>query len=128
MVCVVASKKVGRIGTWIVIALFTASGILHLVNPSAFLWLMPEWTPFVTELIIISGVAELIAALGLVFRLRWAPIFTTLVLLGVWPANWWFAFDVLGQGDLWLAIAAWARLPLQIPLIVWALRSETKAR
>ena len=123
-----ASKKVGRIGTWIVIALFTASGILHLVNPSAFLWLMPEWTPFVTELIIISGVAELIAALGLVFRLRWAPIFTTLVLLGVWPANWWFAFDVLGQGDLWLAIAAWARLPLQIPLIVWALRSETKAK
>ena len=122
-----ASKKVGRIGTWIVIALFTASGILHLVNPSAFLWLMPEWTPFVTELIIISGVAELIAALGLVFKLRWAPIFTTLVLLGVWPANWWFAFDVLGQGDLWLAIAAWARLPLQIPLIVWALRSETKA-
>ena len=122
-----ASKKVGRIGTWIVIALFTASGILHLVNPSAFLWLMPEWAPFVTELIIISGVAELIAALGLVFRLRWAPIFTTLVLLGVWPANWWFAFDVLGQGDLWLAIAAWARLPLQIPLIVWALRSETKA-
>jgi uncharacterized membrane protein len=87
---------------------------------------MPDWTPFVAELIIISGVAELIAALGLVFRLRWAPIFTTLVLLGVWPANWWFAFDVLGQGDLWLAIAAWARLPLQIPLIVWALRSETK--
>ena len=127
MVRIVASKKVGRIGTWIVIALFTASGILHLVNPSAFLWLMPEWTPFVTELIIISGVAELIAALGLVFKLRWAPIFTTLVLLGVWPANWWFAFDVLGQGDLWLAIAAWARLPLQIPLIVWALRSETKA-
>jgi uncharacterized membrane protein len=123
----VAGKKIGRIGTWAVIALFTTSGILHLVNPSAFLWLMPEWAPFVTELIIISGVAELIAALGLVFRLRWAPIFTTLVLLGVWPANWWYAFDVLGQGDLWLAIAAWARLPLQIPLIVWAWRSETNA-
>ena len=123
-----AGKKIGRLGTWIVIALFTASGILHLLNPGAFLWLMPDWTPFVAELIIISGVAELIAALGLVFRLRWAPIFTTLVLLGVWPANWWFAFDVLGQRDLWLAIAAWARLPLQIPLIVWALRSETRAK
>lgn len=123
-----ASKKVGRIGTWIVIALFTASGILHLVNPSAFLWLMPEWTPFVIELIVISGVAELIAAFGLAFRLRWAPIFTALVLLGVWPANWWFAIDVLGQDDLWLAIAAWARLPLQVPLILWAWRSETRAR
>ena len=123
-----ASKKVGRIGTWIVIALFTASGILHLVNPSAFLWLMPEWTPFVNELIVISGFAELIAAFGLAFRLRWAPIFTALVLLGVWPANWWFAVDVLGQDDLWLAIAAWARLPLQIPLILWAWRSETRAK
>ena len=123
-----ASKKVGRVGTWIVIGLFTASGILHLVNPSAFLWLMPEWTPFVIELIVISGVAELIAAFGLAFRLRWAPIFTALVLLGVWPANWWFAIDVLGQDDLWLAIAAWARLPLQVPLILWAWRSETRAR
>jgi len=128
LVCVVAGKKIGRIGTWIVIALFTTSGVLHLVNPSAFLWLMPEWTPFVTELIIISGVAELLAALGLALRLRWAPIFTTLVLLGVWPANWWFALDVLSQDDLWLAIAAWARLPLQIPLILWAWRSETKAK
>ena len=121
-----ASKKVDRIGTWVVIALFTASGVLHLANPSAFLWLMPEWTPFVIELIVISGVAELVAALGLILKQRWAPIFTALVLLAVWPANWWFAFDVLGDGDFWLAVAAWARLPLQIPLVIWAWRSQTK--
>lgn len=76
-------------------------------------------------MIYLSGVAELAAALGLLLKLRWAPIFTALTLVAVWPANWWFAFDSLG-GDLGLAVAAWLRLPLQIPLIVRALRSPVK--
>lgn len=84
---------------------------------------MPPWLAFQTELIIVSGIAELVAVVGLLLKLRWAPVFTALVLLGVWPANWWFAIDSLGSGDVWLAVAAWLRLPLQIPLIIWALKS-----
>jgi uncharacterized membrane protein len=122
----VARKALGLpIGSWIVVILFTLSGVLHLVNPEAFLWLMPPWLPEPTLLIYLSGVAELLAAAGLLLKQRWAPIFTVLVLLAVWPANWWFAIDVLSSNPD-LALAAWLRLPLQLPLLWFAYKSPVK--
>lgn len=121
-----ARKALGLpIGSWIVVVLFTLSGVLHLVNPEAFLWLMPPWLPEPILLIYLSGVAELLAAAGLLLKQRWAPIFTVLVLLAVWPANWWFAFDVLTSNPD-LALAAWLRLPLQLPLLWFAYKSPVK--
>ena len=121
-----ARKALGLpIGSWIVVILFTLSGVLHLVNPEAFLWLMPPWLPEPTLLIYLSGVAELLAAAGLLLKQRWAPIFTVLVLLAVWPANWWFALDVLTSNPD-LALAAWLRLPLQLPLLWFAYKSPVK--
>ncbi|SCX04844.1 DoxX family protein [Candidatus Aquiluna sp. UB-MaderosW2red] len=114
-------------GSWVVIFAFTSSGILHLLNPNAFLGLLPSWAPEPLLLVYASGVAELLAALGLILRLKWAPIFTALVLSAVWPANLWFAIDTTASGDLLATIIAWARLPLQIPLIIWALRSPVKS-
>lgn len=121
-----ARKALGlRIGALVVAALFLASGVLHLVNPSAFLWLMPPWLPLKTELIVISGVMELAAAIGLIFKLRWAPLLTVLTLLAVWPANWWFAIDSLTSNPE-IALIAWLRLPLQLPLLYWAYRAEVR--
>lgn len=110
------------IGSWVVVAAFTASGIIHLVNPSAFLFLLPDWTPEPMLLIYLSGVAELASALGLLLRRNWGRYLTIATLLAVWPANWWFAIDAL-SGDPMLAVVAWLRLPLQIPLVVWAWRN-----
>jgi len=124
----VARKALGLpVGSWVIVTIFTLSGVLHLVNPSGFLWLMPPWLPEPVLLIYLSGIAELAAALGLILKLRWAPIFTALTLIAIWPANWWFAFDSLGE-DVAPAVAAWARLPLQIPLIFWAMRSPVNAK
>jgi uncharacterized membrane protein len=113
-------------GSWVIIIAFTSSGVLHLLNPGAFLSLLPSWAPEPLLLVYASGAAELLAALGLLLRLKWSPIFTAMVLLAVWPANWWFAINTSVNGELLTAIAAWARLPLQIPLIIWALRSPVK--
>jgi uncharacterized membrane protein len=122
----VARKALGlRIGALVVAALFLASGVLHLVNPSAFLWLMPPWLPLKTELIVISGVMELASAIGLIFKLRWAPLLTVLTLLAVWPANWWFAIDNLTSNPE-IALIAWLRLPLQLPLLYWAYKAEVR--
>ncbi len=123
-----ARKALGlRIGALIVAALFLASGVLHLVNPAAFLWLMPPWLPFQTELIVISGVMELAAAIGLIFKQRWAPMLTVITLLAVWPANWWFAIDSLSSNPD-IALVAWLRLPLQIPLLYWAWKAPVRIR
>ncbi len=121
-----ARKALGlRIGALVVAALFVASGVLHLVNPSAFLWLMPPWLPLKTELIVISGVMELASAIGLIFKMRWAPLLTVLTLLAVWPANWWFAIDSLTSNPE-IALIAWLRLPLQLPLLYWAYKAEVR--
>ena len=115
-----ARKTLGlRIGALIVAAMFLASGVLHLVNPSAFMWLMPPWLPFQTELIVLSGVMEIAAAIGLILKQRWAPLLTVVTLLAVWPANWWFAIDSLTSNPE-IALIAWLRLPLQLPLLYWA--------
>ena len=83
---------------------------------------MPPWLPQQIPLILISGVFELVCAIGLLFRQKWAGYLSALVLLGVWPANIWYAFDVSNHGYSWLVLVAWLRLPLQIPFIYAALK------
>jgi len=97
-----------------------------LISPEVFLALMPEFLPFPLELVYASGVAELIAAAGLMAKQRWAPIFTALVLIAVWPANWWSAIEATSQGNTAAAVFGWLRLPLQLPLIYWALKAPVK--
>jgi uncharacterized membrane protein len=119
-----------KVGSWIVIALFAVSGVLHLLSPGGFLWLMPPELGDTTNLalVYVSGVVELLCVAGLLGRWRWAPMLTVLTLLAVWPANIWFAFDQLGSDNTALIIAAWVRLPLQIPLLWWAWKSPVRVR
>ena len=121
-------RKRRGVGSWVVIGAFLVSGVTHIVNPTAFLFLLPEWAPVPLVLIWLSGIAEISAALGLLLRLRFAPAYTVLVLLAIWPANWWFAIDQTANGEWWVAVAAWLRLPLQIPLIWWAWTSPKRPR
>lgn len=116
------------VGSWIVIGAFLVSGVAHILNPAFFLLLMPDTLPLREVLIVFSGVAEITAALGLLLRLRFAPAFTALVLVAIWPANWWFAIDQTADGEWWFAALAWLRLPLQIPLIWWAWTSPRRPR
>ena len=115
------------IGSWILVAMFSVSGVAHLINPESFLWLMPPFLPFPIELIVVSGVAELAAALAIVLRSKLAPLLGVAVLLAVWPANWWFAIDALSN-DPDLALFAWLRVPLQLPLIWWAWKTPVVSK
>ena len=115
------------IGSWVLVTMFNVSGILHLVNPESFLWLMPPFLPYPIELILVSGVAELAAALLIVLRSIVAPYMAVAVLIAVWPANWWFAIDALSS-DPDLALWAWLRIPLQLPLIWWAWKTPVASR
>jgi uncharacterized membrane protein len=101
---------------------FATSGIIHLVKPSVFESLIPPTLPRPTELVYLSGVAELVCAAGLLARRRWAGPVSVAVLLGVWPGNFQMALDVTrsaGPGDQLQVAAVWARLPLQLPMM-WA--------
>ena len=108
---------------------FAASGLLHLVRPRSFEPIMPRAIPARHHrgLIYASGVAELVCALGLLRRARWAPTAATAVLVGVFPANVQMALDAgsgrqAGAADR--AAVAWGRLPLQA-LMIGAVRQAT---
>ena len=111
-----------------VIVAFLASGVTHIVYPAAFLPRLPDTLPLRELLIVLSGVAEISAALGLLLRLRFAPAYTVLVLIAIWPANWWFAIDQSQNGEVVAAVVAWLRLPLQLPLIYWAWKSPRRPK
>lgn len=104
-----------------VAGLFAASGVLHVVKPSAFDDFMPPWVPAPVAVNIAAGAVELACAYGLVTRRRWAGPASAVVLLAVWPSNLQFALNATSEDGMasTKALVAWARMPLQIPMI-WA--------
>lgn len=105
-------------------AAFTTSGIVHLVRPQAFASIMPRAIPerHHKSLIYLSGLAELVCAGGLFRRTRWAAPASVALVAAVFPANVQMALDSgtgRNPGAADKPAVAWARLPLQIPM-VWA--------
>ena len=127
-----ASAITRRRRTWAprtVAALFTLSGTVHLVRPSVFTPLVPDWLPDPTGVVYVSGVAELVCAYGLFTRRRWAGPASVALLLAVWPGNLQMALDATQEHGLASpqAVATWLRMPLQIPLIWMALQDRRPA-
>ena len=110
---------------------FGLAGVLHVARPTFFDDLMPRVVParLHRPLDYVSGAAELACAVGLVRRSRWASTASTALLLAVWPANLQMALDAgTGRhpGSMDSAAMAWARMPLQLPLL-WAARQARPA-
>lgn len=109
----------------IVMGAFVASGIVHLVRPEVFEPLMPAWVPRHRQVILGSGVVELVCALGLAVPATRgaAGLASAALLVGVFPGNVKMAADAVQGDDVRLKVVSLARLPLQLPLIRGALRA-----
>ena len=102
-----------------------ASGVVHLLRPETYEPIMPDLVPAHREVILASGVVELLCAGGLLHpRTRrlagWASV---ALLLGVYPANIKMAVDAGKTDSTGFKAVAIGRLPLQLPMI----RSAWKA-
>lgn len=102
-----------------------ASGIVHLVKPEVYEPMMPDVVPAHREVILVSGVAELVCAAALLHpRTRRAAGWASAgLLLLVYPANLKMALDARGSRRPALKAATLARLPMQLPMIRAALRA-----
>ena len=109
----------------IVVGAFLASGTVHLVKPEVYEPLMPRWVPAHREVIVASGVAEIAGALGMLFppTRRLAGLASAALLLGVYPGNIKMAVDASRTRNTPLKVAAYGRLPLQLPMIRGAWRT-----
>ena len=109
-------------------AVFVTSGIVHLVRPETYEPIMPKVVPAHREVILASGVLELLCAAGLLHpstrRLAgWASLG---VLLAVYPANFKMAGDAMQTDNQQFKAIAIGRLPLQLPMIRSALKAARK--
>ncbi len=111
-------------GPRLVAAAFGVSGLVHLVAPKVFVRIMPPWVPRHRQVVYASGVAELACAAGLVTGQSWAGPASAALLVGVWPANIHMAVaETRAKQPWWRQVAIWGRVPLQIPLIRFALQA-----
>lgn len=108
------------VAAWALSALLLTTGTLHFVAPAGFESIVPGLLGAPAFWVRASGVAELGCAASLVFGLTrrvagWACV---VLFVAVLPANVTMALDSLhGHGS---GLVAWLRLPLQIPLVLWA--------
>ncbi len=103
-------------------AMLGGSGVLHLLRPRTYEWLVPPELGAARLWVLTSGVAEigtaaLLAAPG---TRRWGGWAAVGLLVGFVPAHL-HTFRVVPRRPLPLAVAA-VRLPLQLPMIAAALR------
>lgn len=98
------------------------AGVNHFLNPRVYMRMMPAYLPRPKELVLLSGVAEVLLGVFLVVpaTTRLAAWGLVALFVAVFPANLHMAlhperFRKLPPALLWL------RLPLQGVLILWAL-------
>jgi uncharacterized membrane protein len=113
-----------RILLYVMAAFYVAAGVNHFLSPDFYVAIMPPYLPWHLELVYLSGIAEIVCGLGLLFRrtrvlAAWATI---ALLVAIFPANIHVALHdvpIGGRGEI-LGIWNWVRLPFQFVLIAWA--------
>jgi uncharacterized membrane protein len=106
---------------WLFGLVFILAGLNHFRDPAFYVNIMPPYLPWHGELVAISGVAEVVLGVMMLFR-RWAALAgwgLIALLVAVFPANLHMAM----HPELYPSIppvVLWLRLPLQGVLIAWA--------
>ena len=110
-------------------ALFIGSGTLHLLRPALFAVAVPKALPARGAIIAASGIAELLCAAGLLAGKRSAGVLSAILLVAIFPGNVTMAIAMAAdpKTSRLARLAAWIRLPLQLPLI-WAALQTGKPR
>ena len=125
-----SSPRRGRgwvVGLVILGLFYVVAGINHFRSPLSYVAIMPPYIPWPLVMIYISGVAEILGGIGVLVpdgfvfpRMRaFAAWGLVLMLIAVLPVhiNMCLHPEQFPGVPLW---AIWLRLPLQLPLILWA--------
>lgn len=110
---------------WALALFYAAAGIIHLVLPRPFVAIVPPMVPAPDLVVLLTGIAELLGAAGLL-QPRWPAIRNAagwglaLYALCVWPANVQHMLLDLARPDHGLGLGYHIpRLAAQ-PLLIWA--------
>ncbi|PIP88930.1 MAG: hypothetical protein COW01_05075 [Bdellovibrionales bacterium CG12_big_fil_rev_8_21_14_0_65_38_15] len=119
-------KKYKTLLKYILCAFLLFAGTYHLVNPQAFMFLMPPYFPMHLEIILFTGVLEIIFALGILFE-RTRNLFavlTALYFIAIIPAHLHVAMNNISMLGITSPFLLWGRVLFQLVFIrcAWSLR------
>ena len=109
---------------WLLAAFYFVAGVIHIARPAPFLTIMPGWVPAPEAVVLWTGLAEILGAIGLVqgasLPLRRAAGWgLALYALCVWPANVnHFALD-MARPDGGLGLVYHIPRMIAQPVIIW---------
>jgi len=109
----------------LLIAFYLMAGFNHFINPAFYLPLIPPFFPNPEKINILSGLAEILLALGILYKpyRKYASIGIILILIAFIPSHIYFIImGSCAENSLCLAEwIAWIRLILIHPLLLfWA--------
>jgi uncharacterized membrane protein len=116
-----SNNKLKKASIYLMGCSYVLVGILHFANTTLFLNIMPPYLPFHLELVYLSGATEIL--LGSLLMLKkyqtYAAWGLVLLLIAVYPANIYLAFNKVPQEALEVSAFAvsWVRLPIQFVLL-----------
>ena len=113
-----------KIGLGIVFGWFFLGGIGHFVAKDFFVSIVPPYVPFPVAMVYVSGVFEILGALGLLYAptRRWAGLGLFLLTLTVTPANvhmWMHPEQFPFASPMGLSIRLWVQVAL-LMCIAWS--------
>ena len=117
-------KHIKTLSIYLIAALFLFAGVNHFTQAALFLKAMPPWLPWHLPLVHISGIFEILGAIGmLTAKTRpYAARGLVLLLVAVFPANLHMALNPEIFPTI-PPVLLYGRLPLQLVLIVWVYRT-----
>lgn len=117
----VSRSRWGSASPYALAGVLTITASLHFLATRAYAQIVPPQLPAPRALVYASGVAELACAAGLASRRtrRVAGWATAALFVAVFPANVQMALDA-GARSAAYQVGVWARLPVQVPLVWWA--------
>lgn len=100
---------------------YIVAGVNHFWHPAFYEKIMPPYLPAHLQLIYISGIAEILLGILLLFRQsrRLAAWGIIVLLIAIFPANIQMMLNYINDNNpqVWISIV---RLPIQVVLIWWA--------
>ena len=113
--------RLRRASPYLLGGLLTVTGSMHFVAPKPYAAIVPPQLPATQALVLVSGLAELACAAGLVLprTRRLAGRAAAALFVVVFPANVQMALDADGRSVAY-RWATYLRLPVQVPLVLWA--------
>jgi len=112
-----------RVLVWVMGAFYILNGLNHFLSADAYIAIMPDYLPWHSQLVFLSGLVEVGLGIAVFFpATRVAAAWGIIVLLiAIFPANLYVAMNDLPYvGDEPNAVVNWLRLPFQLALIAWA--------